>query len=117
MAPRVRGNLAYQDARRCSSRATVRASDGHWHKACRFRQVRPFAPIVDLVMEDQLTSDVPSALEWAEIAGLVDIRPNGSWQMTEFARDWFNKNPPSTPNYLIPVPYRSAASALGRKGD
>ena len=37
----------------------------------------------------------PDALEWAEIAGLVDIRPDGSWQMTDFARDWFDKHPPS----------------------
>jgi hypothetical protein len=38
--------------------------------------------------------ETPDALEWAEIAGLVDIRPDGSWQMTDFAKEWFDKHPP-----------------------
>ena len=34
-----------------------------------------------------------AALEWAEIAGLIEVRPDGSWQMTDFARAWFNQHP------------------------
>jgi len=34
-------------------------------------------------------------LAWAEIAGLVDIRADGSWQMTDFAKEWLNNHPPA----------------------
>jgi len=39
--------------------------------------------------------EAPDALEWAEIAGLVDIRPDGSWQMTDFAKEWLKNHPPA----------------------
>lgn len=38
-------------------------------------------------------SEDTAALEWAEIAGLIEVRPDGSWQMTDFARVWFNQHP------------------------
>ena len=33
------------------------------------------------------------ALEWAEIAGIIEVRPDGSWQMTDFAKEWLSNHP------------------------
>ena len=70
-----------------------------------------------LNMENLQTSNDTSALEWAEIAGLVQIHANGSWQITELARDWFDKHPPTNPQEPKPSAHRSAASAtVERRG-
>lgn len=68
-------------------------------------------------MASYRTAEETEALGWAEIARLVDIRPDGSWETTEFARDWFNKHPPSTPKNLTPVPPGARQALWGGKGD
>ena len=45
------------------------------------------------IMASHRTPEETEALGWAEISGLVHIRPDGSWEMTDFAKDWFNRHP------------------------
>ncbi len=48
-------------------------------------------------------SEDTTAVEWAEVAELIEVRPDGSWEMTDFAKDWFEKHPPQNVHEKAPL--------------
>ena len=44
-------------------------------------------------MEHFRSPEEAENLSWAEIAGLVRIHPDGSWEMTDLAKEWVKEHP------------------------